>query len=79
MSLAASVGNQQKWDRWEPERLLLSRVSDELPEGPVVASALQDSLPVSVEQGCGHHVAQRLVIPPVVVEVHESPDGLIQI
>ena len=39
-----TTGDQQKWDSWEPERMLLSRVGDELSEGPIVASSAFDGL-----------------------------------
>ena len=29
LSLATNVANQQKWDSWEPERWLPSRVGDD--------------------------------------------------
>ena len=80
----AGVGNQRKWDTLRPERLEIGRGLGELPEGLVVAPspfdcvslhllpALQYPFPPPVEHICRCHIAQRLVIAPVVVVGHEE-------
>ena len=86
-----TVGNQRKWDTLRPERLEIGRGLGELPEGLVVAPspfdcvslhllpALQYPFPPPVEHICGCHIAQRLVIAPVVVVGHEGGKGSLQI
>ena len=85
------VGNQRKWDTLRPERLEIGRGLGELPEGLVVAPspfdcvslhllpALQYPFPPPVEHICRCHIAQRLVIAPVVVVGHEGGKGSLQI
>ena len=84
-------GNQRKWDTLRPERLEIGRGLGELPEGLVVAPspfdcvslhllpALQYPFPPPVEHICRCHIAQRLVIAPVVVVGHEGGKGSLQI
>ena len=86
-----SVGNQRKWDTLRPERLEIGKGLGELPEGLVVAPslfdcvslhllpALQYPFPPPVEHICRCHIAQRLVIAPVVVVGHEGGKGSLQI
>ena len=86
-----AVGNQRKWDTLRPERLEIWRGLGELPEGVVVAPslfdcvglhllpALQYPFPPPVEHICRCHIAQRLVIAPVVVVGHEGGKGSLQI
>ena len=86
-----NVGNQRKWDTLRPERLEIGRGLGELPEGLVVAPspfdcvslhllpALQYPFPPPVEHICRCHIAQRLVIAPVVVVGHEGGKGSLQI
>ena len=83
-----TVGNQRKWDTLRPERLEIGRGLGELPEGLVVAPspfdcvslhllpALQYPFPPPVEHICRCHIAQRLVIAPVVVVGHEGGKGV---
>ena len=88
---STAVGNQRKWDTLRPERLEIGRGLGELPEGLVVAPspfdcvslhllpALQYPFPPPVEHICRCHIAQRLVIAPVVVVGHEGGKGSLQI
>ena len=73
------VGNQQKWHTLKPERSWVGWRSGELPEGPVMASSPFDCLGLHLPSPAqyvfspapqhvgGRHVAQGLVVTPVVV------------
>ena len=85
------VGNQQKWHTLKPERSWVGWRSGELPEGPVVASSPFDCLSLHLPSPAqyvftpapqhvgGRHVAQGLVITPVVVVADEGHDGRLEV
>ena len=90
-SKSGTVGNQQKWHALKPERSWVGWRSGELPEGPVVASSPFDCLGLHLPSPAqyvfspapqhvrGRHVAQGLVVTPVVVVADEGHDGRLQV